>query len=198
MSRTLTGAMALELDEKQLAPVFFFEADFAGGFARMWNGIGSIIWDTKTWLGGGQLIGMTQMEETREIDVTSLSVSLAGVEPVLVATAYGDFSQGRPLKVWLGLMRIATAEVITDPVAIFQGRMDTISDTDDGVEAVITVMAQSNLSDPNRIRSRTYTDQDQQRLFPGDRSFRFVPSLQDKNIYWGVREGSPQLPSVTT
>jgi hypothetical protein len=189
--------MAGELAAKQLAPIFFFEADFSGGFARAWTGYGSIVWDAKTWLGTGQFLGFSQIDESREIQATSLSVSLSGVDPVMVATAYGDFSQGRPLKAWLGVLDVATAQVVSDPVAIFAGRMDTISDQDDGAQAVITITAESNLADLKRLRARFYTDQDQQRVFSGDRSFRYLPSLQDRPVYWGVREGSPQLPSTS-
>lgn len=198
MARTLTGSVSTALAGKQLAPVTFIEADFSGGYARMWNGIGSINWDSKTWLGGGQLLAISQIEESRHIEATSLSVSLSGVDPTMVSVAYGDFSQGRPLRVWLALMDVPNGLVISDPVPIFQGRMDTISDTDTGEQAVITVTAESNLADLKRVRARFYTDQDQQRLFAGDRSMRYLPSLQDRPVYWGVREGSPQLPSVST
>ncbi len=197
MARTLTGAMSAALAAKQLAPIVFIEGDFSGGFVRMWNGIGAIVWDGKVWLGGGQLLGISQIEETRAIEATSISVSLAGVDPAMVSIAYDDFSQGRALRAWLGLMDVPTAQIVTDPVAIFQGRMDTISDSDDGTQAVITVTAESNLADLKRLRARFYTDQDQQRLFPGDRSLRYLPSLQDRPVYWGVREGSPQLPSTS-
>jgi hypothetical protein len=197
MSRDLSGAMAAEVAKPALAPIWFFEADFSGGYVRAWTGVGSIVWDTKTWLGTGALLTLAPVEETRELEETQCAVSLSGVDPTMVSVAYGDFSQGRPLTIWLGSMDVATGLVIDDPVRVFRGRMDSISDTDDGEAAVITVTASSSISDPKRIRARYYTDQDQQRLFPGDRSFRFIPSLQDRNIYWGVREGSPQIPSVS-
>lgn len=197
MSRTLDTAMTAEVAKKQLAPIFFIEGDFSGGFVRMWNGTGVMVWDSKLWTGGGHLLAMSPVEETRDVQATSLSVSLSGVDPTLVSVAYGEFSQGRLLKVWLGMIDVPTMQVVTDPVAIFQGRMDTISDQDSGEDAVITVTAESSLADLKRIRTRFFTDQDQQRLFSGDRSLRFVPSLQDRNIYWGVRENSPQLPTTS-
>jgi hypothetical protein len=197
MSRDLTGAMEIAVAAPQLAPVWFFEADFSGGYARAWNGVGTIVWDGKLWLGTGTLLALGPVEETRELEETQCAVSLSGVDPTMVSIAYGDFSQGRALTIWLGNMDVASGLITDDPARVFRGRMDSISDTDDGDTAVITVTASSSISDPKRIRARYYTDQDQQRLFPGDRSFRFIPSLQDRNIYWGVREGSPQIPSVT-
>lgn len=196
MSRDISGAMAAEVAKPELAPIFFFEADFSGGFVRMWNGVGTIAWDGKAWTGGGHLLALSQIEETRDIQATSVSCSLSGVDSTLVSVAYNDFSQGRPLRIWLGAMDFASGIIITEPVSIFTGRMDTISDQDDGEQAVITVTAESNLADLKRLRARYYTDQDQQRLFAADRSLRYLPDLQDRNIYWGVREGSPQIPSI--
>lgn len=197
MSRTITGAMAAQLALKQIAPVFFVEMDFLSGFVRMWNGLGTLSWNGQSWLGGGQLMSLSQVEETREIEATTLSMSLSAVDPVMVSVAYGDFSQGRPAKIWLGLIDVASGQVVSDPVAIFQGRMDTISDEDSGESATITVSAESNLADLRRLRARFFTDQDQQRLFSNDRSFRFIPSIQDRNIFWGAREGSPQIAQNT-
>ena len=192
MSRTLSGGMSSGLAEKQIAPVLFVEMDFSSGFLRCWNGLGIITWDGRTWTGAGQFMAIGQIEETRAIEATSLSLSLSGVPSALVAVAYEDFSQGRPVTVWLGLMDVTAGTIISSPVQIFAGRMDTISDQDDGQTAMISVSAESNLADLDRLRVRYLTDQDQQRLFEGDRSLRYVPAIQDKPIYWGTRSETSQ------
>lgn len=193
MSRPLTGAMASEVAKPELAPVTFVEGDFTSGFARMWNGIGPIVWDGKTWLGGGKLLGIGPLGETRDVEATQATVSLSGVDAVHLALAYGEFSQGRPLTIWLGAIDPLSAQIVSDPVQIFSGRMDTIGDADDGSEAVVTITAVSSLTDLKRIRARYLTDQDQQRVFPGDRSLRYMPSLQDARVYWGVDGATPDL-----
>ena len=65
-----------------------------------------------------------------------------------------------------------------------------------GVEAVavdlvsggistVTLTAESRLRDLERVRTRRYTDADQQSRFPGDKGLEYVPSLQDKQLIWG-------------
>lgn len=198
MSRTLPGALSTAVAQTALAPVILAELDFSSGFVRVWNGVGTMVWNGKNWLGTGALMRLSPIEETREIEAVGLSLALSGVPSAMVAVAYGDFSQGRPAKVWLGALDIASGAMVSDPVAIFQGRMDTISDSDDGAEAVITVTAESNLADLKRLRARFLTDQDQQRIFPGDRSLRYLSSLQERPVYWGARQSSPPLQSVNT
>lgn len=193
MSRTIAAPTQAELASPQLSPILFVELDFASGFVRMWGGVGPIEWDGKTWTGGGELLEISQIEETRAVEATSAAITLSGVPPTLVSVAYSDFSQGRPVRIWLGVLNVTTGAVLADPVQIFAGRMDTISDADSGDTATISVSAESNLADLERLRARYFTDQDQQRLFGGDRSLRYLPSMQDRPLTWGT-SGSGTAP----
>lgn len=196
MSRTIPGAMQTELAADKLAPIVFCELDFSSGFVRVWNGIGTMVWDAKQWIGAGQFMGVGPIEETRDIEAIGVTLTLSGVPSALIAVAYGDFSQGRPARLWIGALNVDTGALVSDPVAIFQGRMDTISDSDDGDTALITVTAESHLADLKRIRARFYTHQDQQRIYPGDLSLRYLSSLQDRPVYWGSRQTSPALQTI--
>lgn len=196
MSRSIAAPTQAELAQDQLAPVLFVELDFASGFIRLWSGVGPITWDGKTWTGGGQLLEVSSIEETKAVEATAASIQLSGVPSELVSIAYSDFSQGRPARIWLGLLNVNNGSVLADPVQIFAGRMDTIGDSDAGSTATIAVSAESNLADLDRLRARYYTDQDQQRIFEGDRSLRYIPSMQDRSITWGTA-GSGTAPTAT-
>lgn len=196
MTRQIAVPTQVELAQPQLAPILFVELDFASGFIRMWSGVGPITWDGQTWTGGGQLLEVSSIEETKAVEATAASITLSGVPSELVSVAYGDFSQGRPVRIWLGLLNVTTGAVLADPVQIFAGRMDTIGDSDSGETATIAVSAESNLADLDRLRARFYTDQDQQRIFESDRSLRYIPSMQDRPITWGT-VGSANVPQAT-
>lgn len=186
MTRTIAAPTQSELASAQLAPVLFVELDFDSGYIRMWGGVGPITWDSKIWTGGGELLEISSIDETQAVEATAASITLSGVPSTLVAIAYADFSQGRPVRIWLGVLNTTSGAVLADPVQIFAGRMDTIGDSDNGETATITVSAESNLADLDRLRARYYTDQDQQRLFAADRSLRYIPSMQDRPVTWGT------------
>lgn len=196
MSRTIPGGLAAAIAAQAVAPVMFVECDFQSGFVRMWSGFGPLVWNGLTWVGGGELMGISQIEETRSIEATSIGLTLSGVPSAMVSVAYNDFSQGRSCKVWLGAMDVTAGTVIVDPIQIFAGRMDTISDQDDGQTSTISVTAESNLTDLDRLRVRYFTDQDQQRIFGGDRSMRYMSSVQDRPINWGTNKAVGQ-PTAT-
>ena len=96
------------------------------------------------------------------------------------------------------MMNVQAGTIVTDPTQIFGGRLDTISDQDDGQTATLSVTAESNLADQDRLRVRFFTDQDQQRLFESDRSLRFMSSVQDRPIYWATadRVGTPTATKI--
>lgn len=195
MARTLSGAMQAQLAGAAIAPILFVELLFPGGPVRMWSGLGSIAWDSKTWLGTGELLGISSIEETSAVESTSATITLSGIPSSMVSAAYNEFAQGRPARVWLGLLVVETGAVVADPVQIFGGRMDVIADQDSGETATISVTAESNLADLSRLRVRFFTDTDQQRFFEGDRSLRFVASIQDRPIYWAQAD-KPGLPQA--
>ena len=64
--------------------------------------------------------------------------------------------------------------------------MDVMTIEDAGETASISLSAESRLIDLERARVRRFTDNDQQNQFSGDTSLRFVASLQDKEIAWGL------------
>ena len=186
MTRTLASGMTTEVAKQQLAPIMFVSMDFQSGFVRAWNGIGTISWSGYDWVGGGQFMAISSIEETQSVEATAINLTLSGVPSAMVAIAYADYSQGRAVRVYLGMMNVSAGTIISDPIQIFAGRMDLIGDSDDGNTATITVTAESNLADLDRVRVRYYTDQDQQRIFEADRSLRYMSSIQDRPVYWGV------------
>ena len=80
---------------------------------------------------------------------------------------------------------MSNGSVVSDPYAIFKGQMDTMSISDSGETAIITVRAESRLIDLDRSRERRYTSEDLKIDFPDDKGLEYIDDLQDKQITWG-------------
>jgi hypothetical protein len=91
---------------------------------------------------------------------------------------------GLPAIVSLGLFDAAGA-LIADPVGCFVGQMDQPTLDVTGTSATISINCESRLIEMNVAVDRRYTNEDQQRDYPGDRGFEFVNSIQEAQIYWG-------------
>lgn len=188
MSRNLTAAVATEVQKDEVQPIVLAELDFPSGFVRVWSGIGQLTWNGVTWEGTGALGTVSVVEETVDLRAVGLNFTLTGVDSSLLSIALGEDYRGRSAKLYLGFLD-STGVVIVDPTQIWGGRIDTMESTDAGETATIILAAESRLVDLERPGEiRRYTDEDQQREFPGDEGLAFVNALQEAVIFWGRRE----------
>lgn len=184
MTRALSPAFAEALAAAELCPVVFFEGEFASGTVRIWTGLGEVSWDGKTWTGLGGLLSFGAIEETNQVVASGTMLSLSAVPVDLVALAISEAQQGKPGRLWLGLLS-ETGEIIADPVKAFAGRLDVPEITDNATTCTLTLSYESRLIDLTIARAWRYTSESQQVLHPGDRGFDYVTTIQDKEITWG-------------
>ncbi len=184
MSRNMTPAVAEETAKSVVRPCIFFEGQFVSGYLRLWTGKGEITWNSETWTGAGNLIGMSQLTETTDIGPTRLSASLSGVPIDLVSLAISDARQGMTGRVWVGVLD-ETGAVIADPVQAFSGRLDVPTIQDGAETCTVTITYVSRWIDITTTREFRYTHEGQKLFFPNDRGFEFVTALQDKEVRWG-------------
>ncbi len=190
MSRTLTTDMQAVASATLVRPVIFVEADFDSGDLNLWSGFGSLVHDGKTYIGAGNLLSVGAIQENIELRASGLRLSLSGVLPPLLDKALTENYQGRSLIVRLGAMD-ENNDVISDPVIVFSGFMDTMSIADSGEEAIIQVSVENRLIEFERTRVRRYTDNDQRIEYPSDDGFEYVAEIQEKSIVWGDKDANP-------
>lgn len=200
MSRGITADVQDAVEKDKVVPVFLAEFQFPTETLRFWTGIGSLSWDSQTWLGSGNLIRFGGIDETSLVEATGIQFQLAGVNSEIITIALDEDIQGRTVNLWLAFMLsgvlvepdevpadvlYADDELIADPVGPFEYRMDTFAINDDPSNPTITLFAESYLASLGRPRIRRYTHEDQQIEFPGDLGLEFVASIQNKEIKWG-------------
>jgi hypothetical protein len=184
MSRNLPAAFSAALSDPNVAPILFFEGQFATGFVRFWTGTGTVEWSGREWTGGGNLLGISPMDEVSGVIASGAVVSLSGVPTSLVQVAIDEARQGMPGRAWFGLMN-PDGSIIADPAQMFAGRMDVPNIEANGETVTITIAYENRLIDMDRPREFRYTDQSQKLNFPADRGFEFVTALQEAEIVWG-------------
>lgn len=190
--RSLTAGMISAITEGELRPIILYEGEFVTygspsedvAYLRMWTGVGTLSWDSKSWTGGGNLVSVSPIEETREMQATGFAVSLNGFDSALLSIALQSVRQGRVGTLWLGLLDSSGA-VIADPYQLQSGRLDITVIEDNGTEASIVIQYESRLISLEVAKVRYYTTQEIAIDHPGDLGFEFVPSLQDKEVIWG-------------
>jgi hypothetical protein len=192
MPRTLSAEFEAALAASVVRPVFLFEGEFANGTTNAWTGIGTLSWDGKEWLGVGHLAGASPIVETGDPVAHGIAVSLSGIPSARIAQALAQSRQGRPGRIWLGLLvensdspPTGALELVVDPDLSFDGRLDVPEIEEGGEAAIIRISYESRLVDLERPRERRYTPEDQKIDYPDDLGFDFVPELQEWNGFWG-------------
>lgn len=146
----------------------------------------NLVWDSKTWLGNGQLIDPGELVEAAE-SAEGIEINLAGTPAALVSIHMQDVRQNKPATVYRGFLDSARA-LIVDPVVVFAGVVSH-SVLSDGVdEAVLSFQLESALIDADRPRDLRYNHESQQTDYPGDLFFEYVEQLQNASYYWGLKQ----------
>ena len=183
MSRSLTTAFNNQLTSSELQPFLAVELAFDGGTFYSWTGYGNITFGGNTYVGAGDVIQVSPAQETSEIKANGVAITLSGIPTESLSSALSEAYQGRDATIYFGVLQ--NQAVVSDPYAIFKGKMDLMTIKDNGEIATITVTAESKLIDLDRSRERRYTSEDLKIDFPDDKGLEYIDDLQDKEIVWG-------------
>lgn len=184
MARGWSGSMQTELAQSDLQPFLLVELSFDSGAVNLWTGYGDLTWNATTYTGAGDLLAISQVQETSDLRASKTQITLSGIPSSLVSIAEGEDYSERAAVVRLGALDDSGA-IISSPIAIRTGRIDTMTVADDGDTADIVVTIESRFIDLRRPKIRQYTHEDQQIDYAGDKGFEFAADMADVKLSWG-------------
>ncbi len=195
MARVLTAAVITELNAARSRPVFFVEAEFSSGVINLWSGLGSIIFDGKTWEGIGKLGGISVVTETSDMRAENVVLTLSGIPASILTNVLDEIRFGKEATIQMGYLDEAGA-VIADPFVYFKGIIDKGQIDEGGETATAQVNVESENAALQRAKEFRHTSEDQKAEFSTDEGFDHVSSLQELNEVWGGSTAS--IPTATT
>lgn len=186
--RTLTAGVITETTSDDYILVGFIELSFSSVF-RVWTGLGTITAtmpneSSQSWSGVGDVASIEEIKETIKNAANGVTMTLSGIDNALLASTLTEDYQGRDAKIWAAYMTSGLV-IIADPVIIWAGQMDVMSAIDGEGTGRITLQCEPRDARLRRASESLLTDEEQQRLFPGDKGLEFVQELQGKQIVWG-------------
>lgn len=203
--RDLTPDMVIAMTGEEVNPALLAEFEFDSGTLYMWSGYGTLTYNGNDYLGGGNLIAISPVEETQEPEAKGLVFGLSGVPSNLVATALTERTRGRPCRLYIASVStrryIATEggdtvltedgggvllenQLVDSPYRLFTGMMDILRLTDTGTTSNIRLSAESSMIIGQRNKVKRYTTEEQKKLYPLDKGLDLIPPLQDKEVVW--------------
>jgi len=153
---------------------------FDGGTLRVWTGPYDMQINGQTYLGAGQLLTISRLEEGADMQAIGATLTMSGILSEFLALALTEPYQGRTCRIYFGTMISPD-----DMFEVFSGVMDQMNIEEGGESSVITVAVESDLIALERPVVRRFTHEDQKTRFPDDRGLAYVAGLQDREIFWG-------------
>ena len=206
MSREV-GAIQSALEASEIQPLFAVQLMLDAQPLYFWTGLVDLTIYGITYVGTGQFLAISEMEETAEIAAKGAVITLSGIPSELLSLAISTPYQGRLCKILFGAIdankkylkqengdfvlteaggRIDITDGDNTPaINLFTGYIDKM-DIDEGPEtSTIAMSIESRLIDLERPRIFRFSDQNQKTRYPTDKGLEFVEDLQDKQFNWG-------------
>lgn len=185
--RNITNDLKSATGADRVAPFVAFFGDFPIGNVRIWTGMGDLVFGGNTYLGMGEFLAADVVPESIDGSAEGISVTLSGIPSLVLDAVTIDNYHGRAATMYLGCLDVETGAVISDPVTLFSGFMDSDEVKDDGATSTVTIRAEHRLSDLLRRREYRYTLKSQHALRGAttDLGLEFIPTLQEAQIQWG-------------
>jgi len=206
MSRDLTPSTIENISQDVVYPFFATELRFDGNnVVRMWTGQGTLtLSDGTEWIGLGQLLNISSIEETSEMAVKGATLTLSGVPQSLLSLALAEPYQGRVCNIYFGtfsqgsLLQESSSYILLQDGSrinlettdkgfneLFSGYMDQMNIEESSETCTISLAVENKLVDLERVRTARFTSGYQKSIYAGDLGLDFIEDLQDKSIVWG-------------
>jgi hypothetical protein len=157
-------------------------------FTRFNTSRWSFTWNSVPWPAAGNLIELSEIEETVEVKAVGLRLVVSAVPDALFTMALDasyDYP-GRPIRVWSAALS-STYTILDTPELIFSGQIDTmrVRKGRGPDSSVVTIQAENDLARLMLAEEQLFSDAEQKARFPGDRGLEFLVSMSERVTVFG-------------
>lgn len=161
------------------------------------TGLGNIPFEGNTYLGVGDLAGFSGLTESETIVPSPVQVSLSGLNTEFFNEALNAANYNDKVTL-LTAFRDDGGNLIDDPEIFYKGTIEKGGVEKGETENSVSFTLQHALAILRQKIGSKFTDEDQQRKFPGDLGFQFVEKQRTLRLTWGAKGtsiGSGSSPS---
>jgi hypothetical protein len=186
--KTYSAPVLAALAAGDVVVVQLVELQFPGGTVALNTSNWNLVWGGVTYLGAYGLGSVSPIKDSPG-EIQGISFTLSGGDSSSIALALDASAevQGTPAIIRTAILDTTSFQILDAPID-WAGTLDTMSIEEDNNQATISATAESAAVDLLRGNLSTYSDADQQALFPGDVAFEYVVSQVDQPVVWPARE----------
>ena len=190
MDRGSTGAFQTEIVKSANKPFHLVKLSFDDVSYFLSDAYIPVTYDSDTYTPTGSFLAFSDIVETNEANIETISISLSGVDTTYINLFLTGGYLDRTVQIYKAFLDSNDA-LVSDPLLIFDGRLNNpvIKEDVDAGTSTIAVQASSLFVDFDRINTRFTNNESQQSFFAGDTGFRFS-SVVVKELNWGMTTGA--------
>lgn len=180
--RTLGGTTTTQFASASAGPVIYFVQIDTSPVTRLNSSAHTIAYAGNDWLGTG---GLGTVEEVADSagEFKNLRFTLSGISAAYLSVALSLNLKSVACTVHVCVLD-GTTHAVADVLQVWTGKMDQMPVALGNGTCTITAIAEHAGAAYARPKPLRYTDDDQQRLYPGDTCCRFVVSQSQKTDVW--------------
>ena len=182
--------MIAALNQPHVSALYALKLDLVSGMSRLHSGLGELVLGGEVYYGVGALGAVSPQKEQISTSPTKLSVTLTGLDNSLLAEVMRERIVDR--MAWLYLVVIGPAEVPLKACLQFKGRIAQ-TPVKAGKTNTIQLSVSNIFESWKQGLPYRCTDESHQRLYPGDRFFRYQDQMANREIHWGSAKDAPSF-----
>jgi hypothetical protein len=181
--RNLDPTLAAGLASGFIQPFYMATLQFKTSVQRVWTGVGNLVVSGQTFVGVGSLAEVGAITEGNGVEARGTTVTLSGIDPVLLGESLTDVQPGLQAIIWLGGMD-RSGNILGTPYQIFSGIIDQPSVSVGADTISISLALEGKILDFHRASHRKFTSADQRAVYPHDSGFDWVEKINFVAIRW--------------
>lgn len=187
--RTVSASASTVLSGRLVPLVLLIEMDLSSPLYLNTSNADLVIASTTYY--GTKGMGKVAPQQDVSGDVKGLSFEISGAPSAMVSLALTEKVQGKAVRIKACILDPTTFAFVDTRVR-WAGRLDVMtiseSQSESGGTATISITAEHAGIDLTRPANVYYSDDDQQRLNPGDLFLQFMADQIDQRIVWPAAE----------
>lgn len=187
MSRELDAGLEGAIEAPVVRPALAIFIDLPDP-VWAWTGVGTITFPDangidREWTGAGGVGAVDTVTESTDGSATGIKVSLFNVPSEFRSDIADQAVRGEAFELYIIAVN-ETYQQVEGSKLLWRGRVDTYDIIDAGETITVEVTGESRMRDQGRPSIKRFTNEWQNRKFPGDRFFEFVPQMVEIPIMW--------------
>lgn len=178
--RTVVASASAALQAQSLMIIWLVRLDLADSIFLS-TSLSDVVWDGKTWMGAG-MVGSIDAVDDSSGERKGLRFTLSSVPSEYLSLAIAGGFRGKRVRVYEAIC--ADTGGVLDAPLVWSGSLNQPIVEEGGGSGQISISAEHRGATFARPKPLRYTDGDQQRLYPGDKSMQFVVSQSNHVDIW--------------